>query len=346
MRSMIGFACAVGLAAVIIGCETACAGEWVMPLDGAVVCMPFGVAYAGGVHRGIDLSAEQGAQVRAPAGGTVVFAGVIPADGGGTCNAVTVQTADGLKISLLPLDAVYVQEGAAVAGGDAVGRLAPAGDDSTDAPHLHLGLRQQDRYIDPASMLPDQVVPDSEPAVVTDAPAEVPAGGEPPGIEEGAPAPEYLPTSEPASGVTPLTDHARTPGQVTANAEARLTAVIPTAPEAIAPMEMTLPEVAVPEAESASKPIENTAEAAQPVTPALVTSRLVRDAGAVQHASGSRATETGPAASGSRWVSARSHGARIPTIPASVGYAIASMTAAMTGIIGIIARSKAAARVR
>ena len=53
---------------------------WTWPVDGAVL-RPFSVGpdpYAGGQHRGVDIAAELGSAVLAPAAGTVSFAGVVP----------------------------------------------------------------------------------------------------------------------------------------------------------------------------------------------------------------------------------------------------------------------------
>jgi hypothetical protein len=118
------------------------------------VILAFAERYDGHTHRGIDLAAPAGSEVRAPAAGTVVFAGTVPADGGGTCNAVTVELVDGLRVSLLPLESVLVAAGDSVSAGDGVGYLAQAGDDSSAEAHLHLGLRQGDTYLDPAGLLP------------------------------------------------------------------------------------------------------------------------------------------------------------------------------------------------
>ena len=55
------------------------AHAWIWPAEG-VVLRPFSLgpnAYAAGQHRGIDVSATAG-PVRAPAGGTVTFAGSVP----------------------------------------------------------------------------------------------------------------------------------------------------------------------------------------------------------------------------------------------------------------------------
>ena len=56
------------------------AHAWTWPAAGPVL-RPFSLGadtYAGGQHRGVDIGAELGSPVRAPAAGTVSFVGSIP----------------------------------------------------------------------------------------------------------------------------------------------------------------------------------------------------------------------------------------------------------------------------
>jgi len=125
----------------------------------------------------------------------VTFAGTVPADGGGTCGAVTVEMADGLRVSLLPLAEVFVEAGDRVSAGEPVGVLAEAGDDSCSAAHLHLGARRGTAYVDPTGFLPvavvdapettGEVVPDAAQPVAATPPAVSAAAAEPGGT--GAP---------------------------------------------------------------------------------------------------------------------------------------------------------------
>lgn len=142
---------------------------WVAPVAGGAIITAFGEPYPGGTHRGVDVSARPGADARVPAAGHVTFAGRVPADGGGTCGAVTVEMADGLRVSLLPLAEVFVAAGDELAAGETVGTVAATGDDSNPTSHLHLGLRRGEVYLDPTGLMPtvDAVaptVPSSEPA--------------------------------------------------------------------------------------------------------------------------------------------------------------------------------------
>lgn len=144
------------------------AGAWSAPVGAGTTILGYGEQYAGRTHRGVDISAAAASEVGSPAAGVVVFAGSVPADGGGVCGAVTVELPDGLKVSLLPLEAVFVSTGQTVAGGETVGLVAAAGDDSSAAAHLHLGLRRGDAYLDPAGYLPacsaPEVSAETEPA--------------------------------------------------------------------------------------------------------------------------------------------------------------------------------------
>ena len=92
---------------------------WTWPADGPVL-RPFSVGadpYAAGQHRGIDISAELGRVVLAPAGGTVSFVGFVP--GGG--RAVTITTGDGYVVTLLQLGATTVARDSTVVEGAEVG---------------------------------------------------------------------------------------------------------------------------------------------------------------------------------------------------------------------------------
>lgn len=173
MRRMWCALAAVGSVCAVVLSPPAWAAVWSPPVDVPMVLVPFGAQRPAGVHRGVDLQADPGSQVRSPAAGQVVFAGAVPADGGGTCVAVTIETQDGFRISLLPLDGAYVCSGARVTEGESLGRLAAAGDDSSHASHLHIGLREGDRYVDPAPFLPAMVSPPVSAPASADEPAVV-----------------------------------------------------------------------------------------------------------------------------------------------------------------------------
>jgi peptidase M23-like protein len=163
------------LVALQVGAPPALAWTW--PVDGPVL-RPFVLGddpYAAGQHRGIDVGAPSGGSVRAPAAGTVTFAGTVP--GGG--RAVTVQTADGYSVTLLHLGSLAVRRGGAVAEGDAVGTVGPSGEPELTQPHVHLGVRRSadpHGYLDPLGFLPARTV---EPPPEPEKPAGDPAPEEP-----------------------------------------------------------------------------------------------------------------------------------------------------------------------
>lgn len=150
--------------------QSAAFGLWAPPVSGCSITLPYAAAYEGKTHHGIDLAADEGAEVHAPVDGNVLFSGRVPADGGGTCWAVTVESADGLRISLMPLVSASVSAGNAVAAGEPVGMLASVGDDSSEESHLHLGLRRGEAYLDPSPFLPAALLDTTQPPV-TVAPA-------------------------------------------------------------------------------------------------------------------------------------------------------------------------------
>lgn len=97
-------------------------------------------------HRGVDLAAPPGTEVRAAAAGTVTFAGVLVARG------VVVVDHGGVRTTYEPVDA-SVRVGEAVAAGAVLGTLAAGHPGCAGAACLHWGLRQGERYLDPRSLL-------------------------------------------------------------------------------------------------------------------------------------------------------------------------------------------------
>jgi hypothetical protein len=143
------------LLAFLVGAVPALAWTW--PVAGPVL-QPFaleGNPYAAGQHRGIDVAADDGAPVLAPAGGTVTFAGTVPTGG----RTVTIKTSDGFAVTLLHLGAIVVAEGDAVAEGAQVGVAGWSGDAEHQAPSVHLGVRiaaDASAYVDPLLLLPSR----------------------------------------------------------------------------------------------------------------------------------------------------------------------------------------------
>ena len=221
------------IVALQVGVQPALAWAW--PVDGPVL-RPFVFGddpYAGGQHRGVDIGAPGGTPVRAPAAGTVSFAGTVPT--GGT--TITIRTADGYAVTLQRLGSTSVSRGLAVGEGDVVGSVGDASE-----PYVYLGVRRADEpdgYVDPLGLLPPLApVPDEQAPEEPD-PAPAPAHGsgsrhhshaaptaaalEEPSIE-AAPETQVAPqarTSRRQSEVRhPPTEGVRSPGQARA---ARLT---------------------------------------------------------------------------------------------------------------------------
>jgi hypothetical protein len=186
----------------------ASARAWTWPVDGQVVRgFNFDRAhpYAGGQHRGIDVSAAIGAPVLAPAEGVVSFAGTVPSGG----KTISIQTPFAATVTLLHLGSIGVTRGALVNEGSVVGAVGPSVDPDLLEPHVYLGIRttaDPQGYLDPLTMLPPRAVdpgPAPDPAPVVDpAPAVDPAVDPAPGVDP-APAVDPGSGSDPAPGVDP-----------------------------------------------------------------------------------------------------------------------------------------------
>jgi hypothetical protein len=150
------------LLALQVGVQPALAWTW--PVDGPVL-QTFSLdadPYAGGQHRGIDVGAPVGTTVLAPAGGRVSFAGSVAANG----RTVTIQTVDGLSVTLVQLGAIVVSKGADVAEGGPIGTVGPSSDAEIVGPHVHLGIRRTadaNGYLDPLAFLPARSASEAPP---------------------------------------------------------------------------------------------------------------------------------------------------------------------------------------
>ena len=204
MRRMLSVAVAAAIASLIV---IPVAAGWAWPADGPVL-RSFSVAedrYAAGQHRGIDIGAALGAPVRAPAAGTVSFAGPVP--GGG--RAVTILTADGYAITLLQLGSTVVAPGGVVTEGTVVGQVGDSEDAVTRVSHVHLGIRvaaDPNGYVDPASLLPARLpvtAPEPEVVAAPEPASALPAVAEPvpPAVSESAVA--TVPTEVVEAGPAP-----------------------------------------------------------------------------------------------------------------------------------------------
>lgn len=146
--------------------ETTTAGTWLWPLPPPhPVLRGFqapATLYAPG-HRGLDLSAEAGREVVAPADGVVSFAGVVV-----DRPVLSIEHADGLVSSLEPVSA-GVAVGDRVTAGQPVGQVADGGHCAGRC--LHLGARLNGGYVSPllylvgvprAVLLPALLLPEED----------------------------------------------------------------------------------------------------------------------------------------------------------------------------------------
>ena len=124
------------------------AGPWSWPVVGAVIrgFEPPATPYSTG-HRGIDIAAPYGTEIRAPAPGIVRFAGLV----GGEL-FVSVDHGGGLVSTYSWLSAVSVRKGEAVLEGAVLG-LTGFGHAGVSPPHLHFGVKRDGDYIDPMTVL-------------------------------------------------------------------------------------------------------------------------------------------------------------------------------------------------
>lgn len=164
----------------------------------SAVLLGFGDEYAApdgspSVHRGVDVAATAGERFLSTVEGEVTFAGRVPGPHGGSVMAVTASTAHG-KVSMMPFDQLDVAKGDSLEVGLPVGRVAAEGDPSSSQPHVHLSLRREDLYVDPAALLAALApsgAPVSEPV---EAPVRSPS---PAGVPGGSPAPVPTPSVTP-----------------------------------------------------------------------------------------------------------------------------------------------------
>ncbi|MHA7986859.1 peptidoglycan DD-metalloendopeptidase family protein [Rathayibacter sp. CAU 1779] len=124
--------------------STPSAETWVWPFPGPhTVARGFEAPasrYAAG-HRGIDLPADPGQVVRAPAGGAVRFSGVVV-----DRPTVTIATGSGILISIEPVTTAFVA-GESVARGAVLAVVATGGHCSQSC--VHLGVRVAGQYVSP-----------------------------------------------------------------------------------------------------------------------------------------------------------------------------------------------------
>jgi murein DD-endopeptidase MepM/ murein hydrolase activator NlpD len=94
-------------------------------------------------HNGVDFSAPTGTPVRTIGDGVVVFSGFNPSMG----NTVRIAHGDRYTTEYMHLSKIAVQKGVRVARGSVIGAVGKTG--LASGPHLHFGLFDRGRYIDP-----------------------------------------------------------------------------------------------------------------------------------------------------------------------------------------------------
>src|SRR4029453_12324978 len=140
------------------------ASAWAWPVDGPVL-RPFvseGDPYTAGQHRGIDIGAPTGSDVRSATSGVVAYAGQLPHQG--LC--LTIRTEDGWSVTLVHLGSIGVSVGTEVGQGDVVGTIGPSGDPEGTEPYVYLGIRRTadpNGYVDPLTLLPSRHAPEPPP---------------------------------------------------------------------------------------------------------------------------------------------------------------------------------------
>jgi murein DD-endopeptidase MepM/ murein hydrolase activator NlpD len=123
-------------------------GDWAWPVTGPILrgFDPPDSPYGSG-HRGIDIAASAGTVVLAPAEGVVSFAGPV----GGRL-FLTIDHGAGLESTYSWLDELLVHRGDPVARGMPIA-LSGWGHTGSLVPHLHMGAKLDDVYVDPLGYL-------------------------------------------------------------------------------------------------------------------------------------------------------------------------------------------------
>lgn len=123
-------------------------GSWLWPVDGRRIVLEAFRAPAdpwSPGHRGIDVAASIGAEVRAPADGVVAFRGIVV-----DRPLITISHPGELVTTLEPISS-DLSPGDAVVAGQVVGTVAAGGHTPRGA--LHVGVRLRGDYINPMLLL-------------------------------------------------------------------------------------------------------------------------------------------------------------------------------------------------
>jgi hypothetical protein len=275
------------------------AGAWTWPVGGPVLHgFSFDRAhpYAAGQHRGVDVAASDGAPVLAPVSGVVTFAGAVPTSG----RSVTIETVDGLSVTLTHLGTIVVARNAAVVEGAVIGAVGTSGTPEIAGPYVHLGVRttaDAQGYLDPVGLLPVLAPPVPAPVLAPPVPAPAPP---PPAPDPAAP-PAVAPPAAPPAPVGPPVSAAPVASEPPAQGDARAEATPPAAEPspALAPAVVASPVVASPvvaPAVVASPVVASPVVAPAVVAPAVVAPAVVASPVVALPAETLPAAETSPPA--------------------------------------------------
>jgi Peptidase family M23 len=243
----------IGVAALAALTFCGSGSAWTWPADGEVL-RPFGMGpdpYAGGQHRGIDVAGADGSTIRAPAAGTVTFAGTLPTHGRG----VTIQTEDGYAVTLVHLGTLGVAKGAVVAEGDPVGTMGSSGTPEHPVPSIHLGIRRSsdaEGYLDPLGLLPPRAAPAP---TATPAPTPAPAPSASPAAPSVAPPAPSPPAAPPPSAAPPQ------PAEPAPSPSPPVASPTPAAPVPAVPPTTSTPTHGVSSSSAAAAPAATSASA-------------------------------------------------------------------------------------
>ena len=99
------------------------------------------------VHQGLDYSAAMGTQVRAANSGRVLIARPMYFEGG----FIVIDHGESIFTLYMHLSEFLVKEGAAIEKGAPIAKSGSSG--RVTGPHLHFGVRWQDLYLEPSTLL-------------------------------------------------------------------------------------------------------------------------------------------------------------------------------------------------
>jgi beta-lactamase regulating signal transducer with metallopeptidase domain len=128
--------------------------EWRLPLEHPRVSSLFGVVspLRPSGHKGIDFAARKGTPVLASADGRVVRSTDLDPGGEKYGKTIMIAHANGINSFYAHLDGRVVSEGEFVKAGQQIGRSGATG--KVTGPHLHFEVREGNRIVDPASVVP------------------------------------------------------------------------------------------------------------------------------------------------------------------------------------------------